>query len=281
MYSSVTVNGCNVKFKFTCALDSLVSVISNAINNCELFKTLVQSFVRESKASSGTLLKLSLLYASEGPSATVYGERILLLCNNSFNKKRVEEFDCTTNAARLFEKLLENEVCSVTETEKCLICGKVETNLKQTVSVRTKQILDNGIESLEDEINYALRDTSVDCKDCKIEGIKFKKQKIGPYLCVDIEYVYLQQMLNAYKYPTDTKCNLKDIPQVLTLQDKTYVLFGAIEGTREHYIAYCRKSNNEWEKHDDIAPSRKLEKLNSDNLPSIKLSLIFYTECLL
>ena len=115
------------------------------------------------------------------------------------------------------------------------------------------------------------------CQNCHKNSARTIIQ-IRDYLCFNVEHFYESIYFSVKK--TFPNINLNDIPTTIRLQNKSYILCGAIQfvpstitnGIR-YYIEYVRSLTNKWTEINNLC---KELKNNVNNFPEIKISLLFY-----
>lgn len=148
--------------------------------------------------------------------------------------------DCWTNVRGILELLIGNQYPSLTIWCDCL--PKVETKFS-VIDVDFKKLTKFGLNSLKKCIKLPIRF----CDVCKKNLEKFS---IGDFFFVDVEPIHFQTGELQF---SAKEIFVTEISQELRLDKDQYISKGVIEFVNgNHYIANCRRSNNQWYNIDDI-----------------------------
>lgn len=212
------------KFINTCAFDSFAQVILTLTDHRQITRMF------EKKICDFTMLILKLRsHARLDP----FRNRILALIYKNYKTS-----DCFSNITEVSDFICRRHFPNVDTTFSCSSCQL--TFNKETTNVEINiEILQNvGIQNLA----QAIQDTRFkNCPNCEIP--MSSSNHYAPFLTLGVD---LFNNLNAPKI-------LDSIPNELILGQQEFVLTGVVHfyAARKHYIAYCKRKNNQWECYDD------------------------------
>lgn len=280
----VKMFGNKITFLNTCAFDSILEILCSAYCNIKQFREFVDKCTKPDHTIINIFNAVSI-YANKGICRSVYQHRanlLYLLVNENSNQNNI--ISCTQNIVALFEKLM-NDHASLIEEILCSKCNYKKLIQKPTISVSAKAILLTGIQCLEFSIHKVLENRATSCCICDVNSnnkTARSTQICGPYLCIDMEYIYDDCLQEAY-IGKNIKTNIKDIPVNITIKGARYILCGVVQYIKPittdglgHYIAFCRSVTNNWEKRDDC--HNKTEYLQG-KFPDIRIAIILYARC--
>lgn len=275
------------KFKFlnTCAFDSYTELLRAGYFISQEFKDFLNSCSKEStgnflndfEKTDFNYLKIVVDYATTVLQDKFYKRRAYIL--HSLFDHTQPTIDCSINVNTLFLTLM-THYPSPTEVITCNQCADNKVIKKFVIPVPSLNLIwKNGYKNLENDIIEYICNKVVYCSECH-QTTAIKEFKLGKYLCIDTDDVYVESNYARENNIQNFKTNLRDIPIKLCIKEQNFILCGAVEFIPPldangigHYIAYNRCLNNEWEKRNDL--QSRVKKFNK-KCPDIKISSILY-----
>lgn len=248
----------------TCAFDSILLLVMQALNLFPSFKELIE----ESENEMG---KLALTMISDGKMmAKHYKTRFELLkslwiYHDQLQKNRfLTSLKCEVNAAHLSEFLFGDISSSYTMINECQNCNHKTTKQNIHVPIDLQVLLSKQINRVQAAIDE-IRISSVQAICSKCKKAATIRREYGPFLLIDTSAVTSSDIFNNRKpFPLET------LDTKLKFEKDTYNLVGAIHfiefdkklskgGMDGHYLAYFYNGNH-WYKFDDLNQSREFSK---------------------
>ena len=249
----------------TCAYDSIFQIVAAAFCDSRAYESIMKSTL-----NNDNLLKIITDVASASITYKTYNLRAMLLksvCPSSKLPNNVIEVQAESTIKQALEKML-SEHPSVTETFQCsnIKCGSKRILKRTVISV----IVDNNdINNIEKCILKELQPFESVCSETKSDGSLCKSKKYSSvsvsdkHFFVELLSTDIPQEDNLIK---DVKFSLNEIQKNIKIFEKEYFLRGSVSGIKQgksineisHYIAVCRRTDENWELYDDLHQKIKL-----------------------
>lgn len=244
----------------TCLFDCGAEVMNQAMKNYPDFYTFVTNSTKDDVVDS-SFLKMILEYVNDGILSDLYKKRLKFLLRNGNLVK--DAIHCNQNIVPFFKKIMANNESFVMK-KKCTHCEFEESTHHYTTSLHINdQCNDNAIE-IQELLKQKHSDGQELCKECKHR--------------VNRTYEW-KNYIAIYPKNKSDKIKIKNLQTMMCIQDKYFFLAGvmgytppAVQNSQNHYIAYRKFINDEWQIRDD-----KLNKiLGVGKSTSARIGLLFY-----
>ncbi|XP_044585591.1 uncharacterized protein LOC123265770 isoform X3 [Cotesia glomerata] len=239
-YKPFAVNGISILLSNTCAFDSITQILATAGKDDPKFLLYMDT-------NANPTMKFISQFCNIGATDVIYQKKTTLLA--TLFKERIED---KSNISPLYVRQL-NMWSSVNEIwQKCFpssACISCTCKLCEVyripipmVQVNYKMIWENGFGQLQQSIHSF--DSKIRCTKCKLNMID-RSLLFNKCICIELDIRMYQK--------NPLKCKLITFPSVIQLNNKNYMLRGIIEIVNGHFVAYCRRYNDNWRLHDDTA----------------------------
>lgn len=264
----ISINGKFVSFSNSCSFDSLTELFMHAYHTCKSF----YDFVNQNKQDGGDYLSFITAYFNSSKNLRdiyILRAEILYNFNDNINATNV---NCEFELLDLFKNIMLRYVIE----PEIVVCGSCGTPYEQSFGVVEPpniEVFSDGFTKLENAVNNALVSNSNECDLCNL--CYNLNRKVGDFICVNVEQYFRPDVAPGRK---QYECSVKDIPVEILVQNKKFVLVGAIEYASHHYITYCRNLKNIWDKRNDTnGPYYVIDSLKQKELKQKrKFSLFLY-----
>lgn len=203
------------------------------------------------------------MYHDEGPSAPVYKRRAIIL-NSIYNHSADNTINCWSNLSfDLISHLLNNNFDSI-QTFHCSLGCQAITLFRKTIPLNLAN--SDNINDLKYLIERVLRSfvngRNEQCVSCFRNSRISNGQLSDTFLCFSSIFT----------------CPLDRVPENIETNDYTYDLVGVVEFTSNHYKAFLRLSNGEWELRDDMRDGNAVQIISKSSLSTlgVNVSLLLY-----
>lgn len=253
-------NGYNISIRVanTCAFDAAAEIFVNAYKQILCFRNTIDSRITTNK-----FFFLVSEYARKGISEFVYSIRAAILKDIYICRNNV--VDCYTNINEQLQHLILEQLPMSEEIRTCSNPNStcMSTSQKKCYLELAAPSFHDLFSTLEERINAILIRENQICRTCKQYTCRVQLMISPAYLCLNVEsYFYVRRASD-----TNT-CSLDEIPTTLRIGSTSYVLMGAAEHDRNHYVAQCRSLDNVWVRKDDLNRTRIT--------PGLQLAFVFY-----
>ncbi|KAF0741434.1 DUF659 domain-containing protein, partial [Aphis craccivora] len=217
-----------------CPFDSVSVIITMAYIDNPIYK----QFINESENS---FLKFCKNLAINGTSAKSYCDRETLLKTIFIENTGITDIKLINSECNVIFivtiSLLKNEPSA----EEYISCSNVNcVNYSKIISCPSIILnLTDGFMSLESSLTKYTYSNEYECTVCNEVTISFRHLKNHLFIETDV-------------YADQSKFTLDTFPVNINVNDTSYILYGAVGYSANHYVAYIRRSNNKWEMHNDL-----------------------------
>lgn len=267
----VFINGQFIKIKNTCAFDSTIEVFSNVFRNCQMFANYV---LANKSTDDDDFFNFLSIYCEEGPSGRVYNLRAKILCRIFQERLGRGSLDCWSSIPEILREIMKKVSPSV-EFSTCSFCdSQFEPIERRSHSFSMREVEKQGWQQLEACLKRSLSIDGLECDVCNYNTF-MSKTVLSDCLCIDTTDIFH----NYYKPEIPRSvCKLSDIPILIEAQSKTFILFGAIRFTFNHFIAVVRSpETNTWIQKDGL--SKEIQDSNFIMHQNMAFSMFIYMAC--
>lgn len=259
----------------SCAIDSLVSIISMVILTDEYYKML-------SNELEVDIFSLAKMYIEYKLSADVYNERARILRNSSATIKEVKQYEKDLKRSKSTISIVTiNALCNITELTNnlfsaapsysifytCPLCNKIIEDTFILTHVDLQVIRNCGISNLLRALRISQRKGKICCSEIMDQRIVY-----GPHLLISVEV------------GRKNETRICDIPELLKLEEETeYKIAGFVNysGSYDvlipgHYTGYV-VAGKTWLLYDDLSSSKLTQKI-VDNEKIVDPHVLLYTK---
>ena len=184
--------------------------------------------------------------------------------------------DATDNVVSFLDNNFKDDP-SIRILKTCSECTATKILILPVMRINREKIMSEGVKLLEQAIVEQIENVSFQiCRSPGCNGILSAKHTFGHHLFIELDYLdsdnrRLQEQLTSNK--TCEIIKFSDFPLQLKIETNEFSICAVIAQEPGHYIAYCRRKNGMWEKHNDIDTQIKFCKNNQQINPHSVLYL--------
>ncbi|KAL4721552.1 hypothetical protein ACJJTC_001446 [Scirpophaga incertulas] len=140
-----------------------------------------------------------------------------------------------------------NDIPSGFDNYNCPECGKFTRNVPTIWIKQQKQICDEGYGALGKYLQQTTTNFQTTCYQCERTVCNVNR--------VYNHHVYVELKLRKNLKSQLMTCKLSEFEKSIefSANNNTFRLKGIIGYSPGHFVAFCRRSNNQWELHNDLS----------------------------